>query len=68
VTDRELACATRWDPALAAHPGLLLDGQMKVWDCGQAHSCGHPADHPSQALECAGWEKARREERGQHCN
>jgi hypothetical protein len=62
MTGRELACATLWDSALPAHLGVLLDGQMEVWDCGQAHAGGHPADHPSQALDCPGREKARREE------
>jgi hypothetical protein len=59
MSDRELACATRWDLALGAHLGVLLDGQVEVWDCRQAHSGGHPADHPSQALDCAETEKAR---------
>lgn len=60
MTDRELACATRWDPSLDAHLGILLDGQVEVWDCAQAHSGGHPADYPSQALNCSGTEKSRR--------
>jgi len=59
MSDRELACATRWDIALGAHLGVLLDGQVEVWNCGPTHSGGHPADHPSQALDCAEAGKAQ---------